>query len=73
MQKLPAPGGTVAAAAEEAGQTEQIAEVALKQRNQKHKRRSETLPQAEPEAANSVVFIGRSFALGDWGGVKITQ
>lgn len=74
---LPLPRRAVAAAAEEAGQAKQVAEVvptfvivnlvdtevASEQRSHKNKRRDKPLPQTDPEARNSAVFARRSFGL----------
>src|SRR5437879_173366 len=67
----------VAAATEEAGQAEQVAEVvpasvvvdfvdtevAFEQRGHEHKWCNKAMPEAEPEARDSMVFARRSFGL----------
>src|SRR4029077_11269001 len=67
----------VAAATEEAGQAEQVAEVVpssvvvdlvdtevtLKQRGHKEERRHKTLPEPQPEARDEAVFARGSFGL----------
>src|SRR5258708_12825558 len=67
----------ITATTEEAGETEQVAEVvpssiivdlvdaevAFEQRGHKHERRDKTLPEPKPEARDLAVFVCRSFVL----------